>query len=134
VSPHHIEIVQGSYELVEDRAEEVAAAFYGRLFAMAPELQAMFPDDLELQGEKLMRTLGVIVRGLDDFGMLVHVAAALAGRHVDYGVREEHYELAGDALLWALAESLGAELTPEIERAWTEVYGRISSTMTRAAW
>lgn len=134
MSPDEIQIVQRSYGLIEARRDEVAAAFYAQLFSTAPELRSMFPDSMDVQREKLMRTLAVLVRGLDDFGTLMHVASALAGRHVDYGVTERHYELAGDALMSSLDETLGDELTPALADAWVAVYGRISSTMVRAAY
>jgi hemoglobin-like flavoprotein len=48
-------------------------------------------------------------------------------------VKEEHYEVVGDALLKTLQQGLGAAWTPEVETAWIDVYGVLASTMKDAA-
>jgi len=49
---------------------------------------------------------------------------ALGRKHATYGVGATHYDVAGRALVDTLAAALGAGFTPELRRAWTEVYGR----------
>ena len=54
-------------------------------------------------------------------------------RHAGYGVKREHYGAVGSALLATFAEQLGPGWTPEIETAWVEAYGAISSLMMEGA-
>ena len=57
---------------------------------------------------------------------------ALAHRHVGYGVRDEHYDKVGEALLWTLERVFGAAFTPEVRNAWATLYGVVAATMRKA--
>lgn len=132
--PRQVALVQASFEMVAPRATETSAFFHARLFEIAPDVRHLFTGDLVRQGAVLMQTLGIIVRGLDDFGAIMPVAALLAIRHVEYGVREEHYAAVGEALLDALEHGLGDAFTPEMRGAWSAAYGLISAVMIGAAY
>ena len=93
----------------------------------------MFPGDMSEQRKKLMQMLTAAVKGLPRLDRLVPVVEDLGRRHVGYGVRDEHYETVGAALLWTLEKGLGAAFTPDVREAWTAVYGVLASTMKRAA-
>jgi hypothetical protein len=56
MTPKHVAQVQQSFAMVAPVADEAAAMFYGRLFEIAPHLQALFRGDLAEQGRKLMAT------------------------------------------------------------------------------
>jgi nitric oxide dioxygenase len=115
-------------------AEEAAALFYGRLFAIAPEVEQLFHGDAKEQGRKLMATLAVVVDGLGDLAAILPAARALAKRHVTYGVRAEHYAPVGVALLWMLERGLGAEWTSDLAAAWTNAYTTLSEYMIDEAY
>lgn len=129
-----VSLVQNSFALVEPIADQAAQLFYGRLFEIAPHVEALFTGDMNEQGRKLMSTLGVVVRGLDEFDQLLPVAANLARRHVDYGVEPEHYDDVGAALLWTLSTGLGDEFTPAVEEAWTTAYTALAGAMVAAGY
>ncbi len=50
-------------------------------------------------------------------------------RHVNYGVRNEHYETVGAALLATLGHHLGEGWTPELSDARGIAYGVLASAM-----
>ncbi len=127
------QLVQESFAQVAPVADQTAALFYSHLFTLEPSLRLLFSADLADQRRKLMQMLGVAVHGLDDLEALVPSLQQLAVRHVGYGVRNEHYETVGDALLWALEQSLGEAFTDEVRTAWAAVYGLVSSVMIEAA-
>lgn len=133
MTPQQIDLVQQSFAKVAPIADVAAELFYGRLFTIAPEVQPMFKGDMAEQGRKLMATLGTIVASLKNLDRVVPTAQVLARRHVGYGVRDEHYAVVGEALLWTLGKGLGDEFTPEVEAAWAAAYGILSSTMIEAA-
>jgi hemoglobin-like flavoprotein len=125
--------VRASWKNVESKAPAAAALFYENLFAAEPQLRALFRTDMQLQGERLMSMIGAAVQRLDDLPALVPVLQQLGARHAGYGVRDEHYEVVGAALLKTLAQSLGTAFTPAVRKAWADVYGLVASTMTAAA-
>jgi nitric oxide dioxygenase len=134
MTPAQITLVQESFDKVSPVADAVAALFYGRLFQIAPEVAPLFKGDMIEQGRKLMATLAVVVRGLDDLGELLPTARRLAVKHVEYGVTADQYGPVGTALLWTLSQGLGDEFTPETEAAWSEAYGALSGAMVAAAY
>lgn len=126
---HTITLVRASWQRVEAIAPAAAALFYDNLFAAQPSLRPLFKSDLQLQGERLMSMIGAAVAKLDDLPTLVPVLRQLGARHAAYGVRDEHYDVVGAALLKTLSQGLGDEFTPELREAWTGVYEIVASTM-----
>ena len=51
----------------------------------------------------------------------------------EYGVVPAHYDLVGDMLIKTLKDALGPDFTPEVQKAWTDVYGIVSATMQAGA-
>jgi hemoglobin-like flavoprotein len=133
MTPRQKSLVQSTFAQVAPIAETAAALFYNRLFELDPALRPMFKGSIEEQGRKLMQTLAVAVRGLDDLGALVPAVRALGKRHAGYGVRDEHYETVADALIWTLEAGLGDAFTPEVREAWATVYWILADTMKDSA-
>jgi hemoglobin-like flavoprotein len=105
--PTQIQLVQSSFARVEPIADTAAMLFYTRLFELDPRLRLMFKGNMVEQGEKLMTTLKVVVRGLTRLESLVPAVQALGRRHAGYGVADEHYDTVAEALLWTLQQGSG---------------------------
>src|SRR3546814_1935381 len=88
--------------------------FYTRLFETAPEVKPLFKGDIKEQGRKLMATIGLAVSSLDRLPQLVPVVQDLGRKHAGYGVRDDHYDAVGAALLWTL-EQRSEEHTSELQ-------------------
>ena len=111
----------------------VGDLFYSKLFMANPSLRNLFPKKMDEQYSKLMDMLSVIIARLDRMDELDDDIAAMARRHIQYGVRPAHYKLVGNALLWTLRQGLGQDWTLEVEQAWTKCYSNLADTMMRAA-
>lgn len=129
----HIQLVKDSFAKVAPIQAQAAALFYQRLFEIAPEARPLFKADMESQGKKLMNMLATAVENLSNLDSLLPAVSDMARRHVDYGVLPEHYPLVGEALIWALQQGLGDELTTKDEEAWAEVYLLLATHMIDAA-
>ena len=133
LTAHQKDLVQGTWEKVVPIADTAAELFYGKLFELDPSVKPLFAEsDMKEQGKKLMQMIGVAVRGLDSLGELVPAVAALGKRHNTYGVKAEHYDTVGAALLDTLDKGLGDEFTPEVREAWTITYTTLASVMIQA--
>ena len=128
-----IQLVRETFDLVDPIAPQVAAAFYARVFAADPSMQALFKGDMAAQGRRLMQMIALAVARLDEPELLLPALQELGQRHIGYDVRDAHYDTVGAALLGTLRHGVGVAYTPEVEEAWTEVYGVIASTMKAAA-
>ncbi len=128
-----IELIQGSWAKVVPISDKAAELFYGKLFELDPELKSLFPDNMEEQGKKLMKMIGTAVNGLGHLADIVPAVEDLGKRHVSYGVKDEHYDTVGEALIWTLGQGLGDEFTDEVKDAWLMVYTVLANTMKGAA-
>jgi hemoglobin-like flavoprotein len=117
------------WRLVVPIADEVAQLFYERIFEIDPSLRVLFQTDPVVRRRKLMDALEFIVAHVDRPDDLVPMLAALGQRHVGYGVRPEHYAVAGEALLWTLDDGVGALRTAAAREAWVTVYDLITAAM-----
>lgn len=128
-----IALVQKSFAVIAPIADDAAVLFYQRLFEIDPSLKSLFRGDMTEQRRKLMQMLTAAVKGLQRVDRLVPVLEDLGRRHIGYGVTDQHYDTVGAALLWTLEKGLGRAFTPEVQEAWTAVYGLLANTMRNAA-
>ena len=129
-----INLVQRSFAQVRPEAAGAADLFYRRLFELDPDLRPLFTSDIGEQGARLMAMIGLAVDGLDDLDALTPAVQDLGVRHRGYGVRPEHYDTVGEALLWTLGQGLGDAFTPDVRAAWTEISGLLAGVMKDAAY
>jgi hemoglobin-like flavoprotein len=134
MTPDQVKLIQDSFAKVAPISEQAAVLFYDRLFEIASQVKAMFPDDMTEQRRKLMMMLAAVVNGLGNLESILPAASALATRHVGYGAKAEHYPVVGTALLWALEQGLGDGWTPELAEAWSTAYGTLSGYMISEAY
>jgi hemoglobin-like flavoprotein len=133
MTPQQIALVQTSFLTVQPILDTAAGLFYDRLFELDPTLRPLFRTSRDQQTRMLAQALTIVVKSLDRLDAIRPAVEALGRRHVGYGVRDEHYETVGAALLWTLQEGLGSAFTPAVRDAWSAAYGWIALTMQRAA-
>ncbi|HEY6556104.1 MAG TPA: globin family protein [Polyangiaceae bacterium] len=133
LNEYEVQMVQDDWAKVLPIAETAATLFYDQLFTLDPKLRPLFKPDLAEQKLKLMKTIGFAVNGLTNLAEIVPSVQALGRRHVAYGVKPEHYQTVGAALLWTLKQGLGPSFDSNHEAAWGKVYGVLSQTMIKAA-
>ncbi len=132
MTPEQIDLVQSSFKKVVPIADTAADIFYDRLFEIAPDTRALFPEVMTDQKKKLMQMIGVAVNGLKDLDAIVPAVQDLGARHNGYNVTDAHYDSVGAALLYTLDKGLGDDFTPETKAAWTETYGLLAGVMKDA--
>src|SRR6186713_1597753 len=111
----------------------VGDVFYSKLFFDMPHLQNLFHSSKEAQAKKLIEMLSVIVGRLDCLEELTEEIKQLAIRHVQYGVKEQHYKAVGTALLWTLQQGLGRDWNEEVRKAWAACFQILFDTMINAS-
>ncbi len=133
MTPEEINLVQKSFEKVLPAADSAATIFYGRLFAIAPDTRALFPEEMVEQRNKLTQALSFVVAGLHRPEKILPTVRELGRNHTAYGVTDDHYRAVGAALIDALELCLAGEFTSEVKAAWTSAYGALSDEMKSAA-
>jgi hemoglobin-like flavoprotein len=115
IAPQHA-LVRDTLALIRPVSEATAALFYGRLFDLNPDLEALFKGDMTSQQHRFMTMLFTAVDQLDQPAQLVPTLRDLGQRHTAYGVELDDYHIAGEALDWTLDVVLGDGYTPAARR------------------
>ncbi|HMG34102.1 MAG TPA: globin domain-containing protein [Blastocatellia bacterium] len=127
------ELVRSSFAEVAELADAAGIVFFGRLFEIDPALRPLFKGDLQQHWSKAMEMLGLVVSWIDWPELLLPALKSLGRRHAGYGVKDQHYLIFADALIFTLKVGLGDTFTSEVEDAWIEAYQMISNAMRKAA-
>lgn len=133
LTEEQVKMVQDSFAKVEPIADTAASIFYDRLFTIAPDVKPLFASaDMSEQGKKLMTMIATAVRGLTNLEKIVPAVQKLGVRHVDYGVKKEHFAPVGAALLFTLETGLKDDWNDELKDAWGTTYQVLADTMIAA--
>jgi hemoglobin-like flavoprotein len=134
-SAHAIEIVKATAPAIEQHGVAITTAMYARLF-QNPEIEAMFDRAAQQSGEQPRRLAGAILayaKNIDKLQNLGSAVQRMVARHVETGVKPEHYPHVADALLPAIREVLGEEVaTDEVLAAWGEAYWMLADILIAA--
>jgi len=129
VSAADVRKIQDSLPKIREQIAPASSSFYENLFAIAPELRALFRGDLNDQGMRFMATLATIADLLDDPETLGPELESLARAHAGIGVRAAHFAPMGSALMVTLGETLGPAFTPDLHAAWRAAYDNFAGEM-----
>jgi hemoglobin-like flavoprotein len=129
ITKSQIALVQTSFGHVLPIAQQAGMLFYERVFALAPGTRALFDDDIAPQARRTMAAVKTAVDGLGDLDVVGPFLVRLGARHVRYGVRHEHFDIVGEALLWTLEQGLGERFTPPVRDAWVAAWDVIAGAM-----
>jgi len=128
-----LQALETSFDLVAPRGDELMDEFYARLFAAAPSVRPLFPDDMRRQKTMLLGALVLLRKSLRDLETIVPKLRELGARHDAYGARPEHYPVVGSVLIASMAAIAGDEWKPEYEAAWGGAFEIVASTMIEGA-
>jgi NAD(P)H-flavin reductase len=128
-----IGLIDESLRMLSDQADRVVGYFYAALFVEAPQLRALFPAAMDTQRDRLFRALTVAVRNMAAPDRLVEQLGQLGRDHRKHGVRAEHYDDVGTALITALRHHHEDVWVPELEAAWWKAYRVMAEIMIEGA-
>src|SRR3954471_166913 len=128
-----INSLETSFDAIAARGEELVEDFYNRLFAAAPPLRGLFPEDMKRQRAMLLGALVLLRKSLRDLDRIVPTLKQLGARHVAYGAVPEHYPVVGEALIAAMAEVAGDGWNLRYAAAWEEAFRVVASAMLAGA-
>ena len=116
--------VKATAPALKQHGVAITTRMYERLFTNEA-VKAMFDQAAQESGEQPKRLAGAILayaENIDKLEALGPAVERMVKRHVETGVKPEHYPLVADALLPAIRDVLGDAATDEILAAWGEAY------------
>ncbi|MEO1775172.1 MAG: globin domain-containing protein [Pseudomonadota bacterium] len=122
-------LIRQSWLRIAPVASVFGDVFYGRLFAVAPELRPFFCADMALQSGKFLDMLASLVEAVERLDTIGPEIDTMAAQHVTYGVQPEHYGPVGEALIWTLDTCMSTPLSPAERAAWVRAYALVRDRM-----
>jgi nitric oxide dioxygenase/hemoglobin len=120
-----IAIVKATAPAIRKHGVDITTAMYARLFQDA-SVRDMFDQAAQDSGEQPKRLAAAILgyaENIDRLQALDGAVARMVQRHVETGVKAEHYPKVAEALLPAIRAVLGAEVaTDAVLEAWGQAY------------
>jgi len=124
LSAETIAIVKSTAPALQQHGVAITTRMYERLF-VDPAIKALFDQAAQESGEQPKRLAAAILayaKNVDNLGALSQVVGRMAERHVDTGVKPEHYPAVANALLPAIKDVLGDAVDQRALEAWGEAY------------
>lgn len=124
-------IVNSTAPALQQHGVAITQRMYERLF-VDPAVKAMFDEAAQESGEQPRRLAAAILayaQNIDKLEALTAPVMRMAARHVETGVRPEHYPMVANALLPAIRDILGDVATDEVLSAWGEAYWALAEIL-----
>ncbi|MFD4367072.1 globin domain-containing protein [Rhodococcus sp. NPDC058521] len=135
LSPESRETIRATLPAVGAAIEEITSLFYSRMFADHPELERdLFNRGNQKQGDQQRALAGAIAAFATlqlepDEARTQAILSRIANKHASLGVEPDQYWVVHKYLFAAIVEVLGDAVTPEVAKAWDEVYWLMANTL-----
>jgi hemoglobin-like flavoprotein len=124
LSEQTIAIVKATAPVLQQHGVAITTRMYERLF-VNEEVGSLFDHAAQESGEQPRRLAAAILgyaQNVDKLQNLTPVVERMVQRHVETGVKAEHYPLVAEALLPAIRDVVGEAASDEVLAAWGEAY------------
>ena len=125
LSAETVAIVKATAPALRQRGVAITTAMYARLFQDA-SIKDMFDQAAQASGEQPKRLAAAILgyaENIDKLQALGGAVERMVQRHVETGVKPEHYPKVAEALLPAIRDVLGEDIaTDAVLEAWGKAY------------
>lgn len=133
ISAANMAIVKSTAPALESQGLAITTRMYERLF-VDPEIKVMFERAAKVSGgrqaERLAGAILAYARNIDKLEALGPAVEKMVARHIDSGVKAEHYPAVAAALLPAIRDVLGEQVaTDAVLAAWGEAYWMLADIL-----
>jgi nitric oxide dioxygenase len=135
LSEQSVPVVRATLPAVGSAIGDIADLFYRKMFAAHPELlRNLFNRGNQANGEQQRALAGSIAAFA---GMLLEhpderadvMLSRISHKHASLGITADQYTIVHRHLMAAVGEVLGDAVTPEVARAWDEVYWLMANAL-----
>ncbi|MER6164615.1 globin domain-containing protein [Streptomyces violaceorubidus] len=135
LSEQSVPVVRATLPAVGAAIGDIADLFYRKLFDAHPELlRDLFNRGNQVNGEQ-QRALagsvaafaGLLLENPDERAVVM--LSRISHKHASLGITSDQYTIVHQHLMAAVVEVLGDAVTPEVARAWDEVYWLMANAL-----
>jgi nitric oxide dioxygenase len=130
-----IDIIKTTAPVVAAHAEEITRTFYPIMFTRYPEVTAVFNQAHQAGGGQPRALADAIIAyasNIDDLSRLGATVERIINKHVSLNITPPQYKIVGECLMAAIAEVLGAAITPDVAEAWGAAYWQLAELLIEA--
>jgi|GEM_PF-1404074 len=120
MDPRDVDEMRSSFPTIFARKAELADRFYSHLFVHLPEVESLFGDDFSKQKEMFAAMLTYCLKGVANSQSLPQARAGLVRVHARFNLGPREMELAGKAVMAALEDVLGNDLSTKQREIWEQ--------------
>lgn len=135
LTPETIATVKATGPALQQHGLAITTRMYERLF-QNDAIRDMFDASAQQSGEQPRRLAAAILgyaQNIDKLGNLSGPVQRMVARHVETGVKAEHYPHVAEALLPAIRDVLGPDVaTDAVLGAWGEAYWFLADLLIAA--
>ncbi|KAJ5467988.1 Globin [Penicillium sp. IBT 31633x] len=132
MTPDQIAVIKATVPVLAEHGNTITTVFYRNMLAAHPELNTVFNTPNQVNGHQPRALAGALyayASYIDDLGALSSAVELICNKHASLYIKPDDYKIVGKYLLEAMAEVLGAALTPEIHDAWAAAYWQLADIM-----
>jgi nitric oxide dioxygenase len=123
LSSEQLAVVKATTPVVGANVSKITSCFYATMFKNDPGSLHFFNEANQQRGfqqEALAEAIVAYATNIENLGALAPLVEKIAHRHVSLSVTPPLYQLVHKNLMAAIADVLGAAVTPEIAGAWSQ--------------
>jgi hemoglobin-like flavoprotein len=130
-----VSLIERALEIAGEREGDLTQKVYGRLFAVRPEMEALFVRDTNgsVRGEMLTRVFEMILDFIDRRAYAAQMIQCEVVTHDGYGVPPEVFGLFFGVVADTLREVVGADWTLAMDASWREMLAQMDWYATHPA-
>ncbi len=122
-------IINDSQPLFMKYHTDISNHMYKNLFEKHPELKPMFANAPFNQPRMFEGAILAFLISKDDPEVLTSYIVGICSRHVEAGVKEEHYDMMAEALFESMKEVMKDEASQEMLDAWQKWFYYIANLL-----
>lgn len=113
------------WDSLHGKQYDVIAHFYQRFFERFPDYRRFFPDSLDAQMKKMVRTLSLVARVADSTSVVEPHIERVGDHHKAYGLQKKDLENFKEVFIEVLGEEYGEQWNAEHAQAWQEAFDEV---------
>jgi len=125
-----VNLLKISFRQAASQGDSFVDDFYRNFFALAPDVEPLFEEDMGDLRQKLLNSLRTIIDSIENELFIRSYLGYLGGQHKHlYHVEGKYYPAFGQAIVETLKQYLQEKWTPAYEKAWIEAIQYVSNLM-----
>lgn len=121
----NVERIGEVWDSLHGKHYEVMEHFYQRFFEQFPEYRSFFPESLDAQMRKMVRTIGLVARVADSTSVVEPHIERVGDHHKPYGLQQEDLENFKTVFIEVLGEEYGSQWDANYAQAWQQAFDEV---------